>query len=171
MKAAEKEEVMRQFIGGEIHILVTTTVIEVGVDVPNASVMIVEHAERFGLSQLHQLRGRVGRGAEESYCVLLTSDRKTATAEQRLGIMERTNDGFVIAEKDLEIRGPGELLGTRQSGLAERHIGNIVRDLQILEAARKDAEFYLSERKLSPEMARMAERARRDERLRLATVG
>ena len=103
MKPAEKDEVMRRFIAGEIKILVSTTVIEVGVDVPNASVMIVEHAERFGLSQLHQLRGRVGRGAEKSYCVLLTSDKKTSVAEERLGIMEKTSDGFVIAEKDLEL--------------------------------------------------------------------
>ncbi|HEX2270747.1 MAG TPA: ATP-dependent DNA helicase RecG, partial [Pyrinomonadaceae bacterium] len=117
MKPAEKEEVMNAFIAGEIKILVSTSVIEVGVDVPNASVMIVEHAERFGLSQLHQLRGRVGRGAEKSFCILLTSDKKTAIAEERLGIMAKTNNGFEIAEKDLELRGPGELLGTKQSGL------------------------------------------------------
>ena len=108
MKPAEKEKVMSAFVAGEIKILVSTTVIEVGVDVPNASVMIVEHAERFGLSQLHQLRGRVGRGAEKSYCILLTSDKKTAVAEERLGIMAKTSNGFIIAEKDLELRGPGE---------------------------------------------------------------
>src|SRR6185295_8165331 len=135
MKPAEKEEIMRRFVAGEIKILVSTTVIEVGVDVPNASVMIVEHAERFGLSQLHQLRGRVGRGAEKSYCILLTGDQKTSVAGERLGIMEKTTDGFVIAEKDLEIRGAGELLGTRQSGLPEFRVGNLVRDIQILELA------------------------------------
>src|SRR5882724_4292439 len=133
MKPADKEEAMRRFVAGEIQILVSTTVIEVGVDVPNASVMIVEHAERFGLSQLHQLRGRVGRGAEKSYCVLLTSDKQTAVAVERLGIMAKTNDGFVIAEKDLEIRGPGEVMGTRQSGIPTFRVGNIVRDLHILE--------------------------------------
>src|SRR5206468_5276176 len=137
MKAAEKDEVMRRFMPGEIQILVSTTVIEVGVDVPNASLMIVEHPERFGLSQLHQLRGRVGRGAKQSYCILLPSDKRTEVAEQRLGIMAETSDGFVIAERDLELRGAGELLGTRQSGLPEFRIGNIVRDQSILERARK----------------------------------
>src|SRR5438094_2293563 len=133
MKPEEKEEAMRRFVKGEIQILVSTTVIEVGVDVPNASLMIVEHAERFGLSQLHQLRGRVGRGAEQSYCVLLASDKQTEVARERLGIMEETNDGFKIAEKDLEIRGPGEVLGTRQAGLPEFRVANLVRDLDILE--------------------------------------
>ncbi|HEX7530680.1 MAG TPA: ATP-dependent DNA helicase RecG, partial [Pyrinomonadaceae bacterium] len=142
MKPEEKEEVMRRFIAGEIQILVSTTVIEVGVDVPNASVMVVEHAERFGLSQLHQLRGRVGRGAEQSYCVLLASDKQTEVARERLGIMEETNDGFKIAEKDLEIRVPGEVMGTRQAGLPEFRIANLVRDMDILQDARKEAEFY-----------------------------
>jgi ATP-dependent DNA helicase RecG len=171
MKAAEKEEVMRRFIAGEIQILVSTTVIEVGVDVPNASVMIVEHAERFGLSQLHQLRGRVGRGAEKSYCILLTSDRRTAVAVERLGIMAKTNDGFLIAEKDLELRGPGELLGTRQSGLPEFHVANIVRDQQFLENARKEAEFYLAKGEKSPETSKMIERIKADARFGLAAVG
>ena len=99
---------MREFVSGDVQILVSTTVVEVGVDVPNASVIVIEHAERFGLSQLHQLRGRVGRGAEQSYCVLLASDKQTEVARERLGIMEETNDGFRIAEKDLELRGPGE---------------------------------------------------------------
>src|SRR4026207_934595 len=170
MKPAEKEKVMRRFVAGEIQILVSTTVIEVGVDVPNASVMIVEHAERFGLSQLHQLRGRVGRGAEKSYCVLLTSDKQTAIAVERLGIMARTNDGFVIAEKDLELRGPGELLGTRQSGLPEFRIGNIVRDQELLEEARREAEFYLSKSR-SAVTAKLVARIKQDPRFGLAAIG
>ncbi len=170
MKPADKEKVMSAFVAGEIRILVSTTVIEVGVDVPNASVMVVEHAERFGLSQLHQLRGRVGRGAEKSYCILLTSDKKTAIAEERLGIMAQTSNGFVIAEKDLELRGPGELLGTRQSGLPEFRIANIVRDQPLLEKAREEAEFYLAKRK-SVVTAKMIARTRQDPRFGLAAVG
>ena len=170
IKPAEKERVMRAFVAGEIKILVSTTVIEVGVDVPNASVMIVEHAERFGLSQLHQLRGRVGRGAEKSYCILLTSDKKTAVAEERLGIMAQTNDGFRIAEKDLELRGPGELLGTKQSGLPEFRIGNIVRDQAILEMAKKEAEFYLAKPK-AVVTAKMVARIKEDPRFGLARIG
>ena len=171
MKTADKDDVMRRFVAGEIDILVSTTVIEVGVDVPNASVMVVEHAERFGLSQLHQLRGRVGRGAEKSYCVLLTSDKKTAVANERLGIMARTNDGFVIAEKDLEIRGPGELLGTKQSGLPEFRVANLVRDQQFLEGARKEAEFYLAKGDKSAETLTMIQRVKEDPRFGLAAVG
>jgi ATP-dependent DNA helicase RecG len=170
MKPSEKEEVMRAFVAGEIKILVSTTVIEVGVDVPNASVMIVEHAERFGLSQLHQLRGRVGRGAKKSYCVLLTSDKKTAVAEERLGVMAKTNDGFVIAEKDLELRGPGELLGTRQSGLPEFRVGNLVRDRELLERAKKEAEFYLAKER-SAVTAKLIARIKQDTRFELAAVG
>lgn len=171
MKTADKEVVMRRFVAGEIDILVSTTVIEVGVDVPNASVMIVEHAERFGLSQLHQLRGRVGRGAEKSYCVLLTTDKKTAVANERLGIMAKTNDGFLIAEKDLEIRGPGELLGTRQSGLPEFRVANLVRDQQFLEGARKEADFYLAKGEKSAETLKMIQRVKDDPRFGLAAVG
>jgi ATP-dependent DNA helicase RecG len=170
MKPAEKDKVMSAFVAGEIKILVSTTVIEVGVDVPNASVMIVEHAERFGLSQLHQLRGRVGRGAEKSYCILLTSDNKTVVAEERLGIMAQTNNGFIIAEKDLELRGPGELLGTKQSGLPEFRIGNIVRDQAILEQAKKEAEFYLAKSK-SVVTAKMVARIKEDPRFGLARIG
>ena len=170
MKSAEKEQVMNEFVAGKIKILVSTSVIEVGVDVPNASVMIVEHAERFGLSQLHQLRGRVGRGAEKSYCVLLTSDKRTAIAEERLGIMAKTSNGFLIAEKDLELRGPGELLGTRQSGLPEFRIGNLVRDQQLLEQARREAESYLSREK-SATTIKMVEHVMKDARLGLAAVG
>ncbi|HEV7473790.1 MAG TPA: ATP-dependent DNA helicase RecG [Pyrinomonadaceae bacterium] len=171
MKSADKEEAMRRFMAGETQILVSTTVIEVGVDVPNASVMIVEHAERFGLSQLHQLRGRVGRGAEKSYCVLLTSDKQTAVAVERLGIMAKSNDGFVIAEKDLELRGPGELLGTRQSGLPEFRVANLVRDQKFLEGARKEAQFYLAKGEKSPETAKLIERVKADPRFGLAAVG
>jgi ATP-dependent DNA helicase RecG len=171
MKSGEKDEVMRAFVSGETKILVTTTVIEVGVDVPNASVMIVEHAERFGLSQLHQLRGRVGRGAEKSFCVLLTTDKKTVVAQERLGIMAKTSNGFVIAERDLEIRGPGEILGTKQSGLAEFRIGNLVRDQPILEKARAASEHYLTERASSPETKRMIKYLADTDRYGLASVG
>jgi ATP-dependent DNA helicase RecG len=171
MKTGEKEQIMQQFVAGDVQILVSTTVIEVGVDVPNASLMIIEHAERFGLSQLHQLRGRVGRGAEQSYCVLLTNDKKTAIARERLGIMEETTDGFRIAEKDLELRGQGEILGTRQSGVQTFKVGNIIRDLEILEAARKEAEFYLTNRRLTRETSALIEIAKADARFKLAGIG
>ncbi len=171
MKGAEKEEIMGKFVGGETNILISTTVIEVGVDVPNASLMIIEHAERFGLSQLHQLRGRVGRGAEQSFCVLLTGDKKTAVARERLGIMEETTDGFRIAEKDLEIRGQGEILGTRQSGVQTFKIGNIIRDLEILDKARQEAEFYLTTKRLTKETSELIEATKRDARFRLAGIG
>jgi len=171
MKGAEKEEIMQSFSAGKLNILVSTTVIEVGVDVPNASLMIIEHAERFGLSQLHQLRGRVGRGAEQSFCVLLTGDKRTAVARERLGIMEETTDGFRIAEKDLEIRGQGEILGTRQSGVQTFKIGNIIRDLEILDKARQEAEVYLTSKRLTQETSRLIEVARADARFRLAGIG
>jgi ATP-dependent DNA helicase RecG len=171
MRSAEKEEVMKSFVSGETKLLVSTTVIEVGVDVPNASLMIVEHAERFGLSQLHQLRGRVGRGAEASFCVLMTADKQTAVAKQRLGIMEETTDGFRIAEKDLEIRGQGDILGTRQSGLEMFRVANIVRDLEILEAARKEAEFYLSSEAPSAEKTRLIKIIKNEQKFRLAGIG
>ncbi|HEX8138376.1 MAG TPA: ATP-dependent DNA helicase RecG [Pyrinomonadaceae bacterium] len=171
MKPSEKEEVMSRFVSGEIQILVATTVVEVGVDVPNASVMVIEHAERFGLSQLHQLRGRVGRGAEQSFCVLLASEKRTSVARERLGIMEETNDGFRIAEKDLELRGPGEVMGTRQSGLPTFRVGNLVRDVLILEEARREAEYYLTERGRTRETSRLIERVRADARFGLAAVG
>jgi ATP-dependent DNA helicase RecG len=171
MKGTEKEEIMGRFVSGETNILISTTVIEVGVDVPNASLMIIEHAERFGLSQLHQLRGRVGRGAEQSFCVLLTGDKKTAVARERLGIMEETTDGFRIAEKDLEIRGQGEILGTRQSGVQTFKIGNIIRDLEILDKARQEAEFYLTQKRLTGETSKLIEVAKADARFRLAGIG
>lgn len=138
MKPAEKDGIMRRFRDGEIQILVSTTVIEVGVDVPNACVMLIEDAERFGLAQLHQLRGRVGRGAHQSFCVLV-SDANTDDARQRMDVMVRTNDGFEIAEEDLRIRGPGEFYGTRQSGVPSLRIANILRDVDILEKSRQDA--------------------------------
>ncbi len=171
MKSAEKDEIMSAFVSGRLNILVSTTVIEVGVDVPNASLMVIEHAERFGLSQLHQLRGRVGRGAEQSFCVLLTGDKKTSVARERLGIMEETTDGFKIAEKDLEIRGQGDILGTRQSGIESFKIGNIIRDLEILSEARREAEDYLTNKRLSRETAELIKRARADARFTLAGIG
>src|SRR5258708_7583152 len=120
----------------------STTVIEVGVDVPNASVMVVEHAERFGLAQLHQLRGRVGRGAAKSYCILMTGPRVSDQGEERLNAMVRTQDGFELAELDLTMRGPGEFLGTRQAGLPEFRVANLVRDRQLLELAKLEAERF-----------------------------
>lgn len=138
LKNDEKDDVMKDFKEGKYDILVSTTVVEVGVDVPNATVMVIENAERFGLSQLHQLRGRVGRNSLQSYCILITSSRSQETRE-RLGIMVETNNGFVIAEKDLQLRGPGEFLGTRQSGLPDLIISDIVRDAKILEIARNEA--------------------------------
>lgn len=138
MSAKEKEKIMKEFKKNKIQVLVSTVVIEVGIDVPNATLMLIENAERFGLSQLHQLRGRVGRGEYESYCILL-SDPRTDAAMERLKAIEGTLDGFEIAEADMDIRGPGELFGTRQHGLPEIRFGNIARDLDIMEAARKEA--------------------------------
>lgn len=137
MKSAEKQAIMAQFKAGEIHLLVATTVIEVGVDVPNASLMIIENPERLGLAQLHQLRGRVGRGAVASHCVLLYKAPLSQTATKRLGVLRDSNDGFVIAQKDLEIRGPGEVLGTRQTGLAELKIADLVRDQYLIPSIQK----------------------------------
>jgi ATP-dependent DNA helicase RecG len=171
MKQEVKEEVMDEFRRGDVDILVSTTVIEVGVDVPNATVMLVEHAERFGLSQLHQLRGRVGRGADQAYCILLAGDRRSREARQRLAIMEETNDGFRVAEKDLEIRGPGEVMGTRQAGLPEFRAANIIRDHEILEAAKREADYMLKERANSREMAYLMEFIHRQPKYGLASVG
>ncbi len=139
-----KEQVMRMFQRGELQILVATTVIEVGVDVPNATVMVIEHAERFGLAQLHQLRGRIGRGAAKSYCILVTGGKVTEDGEKRLNAMVRTNDGFQIAELDLELRGPGEFFGTRQAGMPSFRVANILRDGQLLEAAKREAAAVLA---------------------------
>ncbi len=139
MKPAEKDDIMSRFRKNDIQILVSTTVIEVGVDVPNANIMLIEHAERFGLSQLHQLRGRVGRGAHKSFCILMLGFALSEEATRRAEIMEQTSDGFKIAEADLEMRGPGEFLGTRQSGLPGFKMANLVRDIKILQDAREAA--------------------------------
>ncbi|WP_283388194.1 ATP-dependent DNA helicase RecG [Barnesiella viscericola] len=144
MKAAEKEAQMQRFVSGEAQIMVATTVIEVGVNVPNASVMIIENAERFGLAQLHQLRGRVGRGAEQSYCILMTSYKINQDTRKRLELMTETNDGFRIAEADMQMRGPGDMEGTQQSGIAfNLQIANLAKDGQILQAARDEANALL----------------------------
>jgi len=139
LDAELKDQVMRRFQSGELQILVATTVIEVGVDVPNATVMVIEHAERFGLAQLHQLRGRIGRGAAKSYCILMTGGKVTEEGERRLDAMVRTNDGFQIAELDLELRGPGEFFGTRQAGIPNFQVANLIRDRQLLELAKREA--------------------------------
>jgi ATP-dependent DNA helicase RecG len=140
----QKEDVMRQFQKGELDLLVSTTVIEVGVDVANATVMVVEHAERFGLSQLHQLRGRIGRGGAKSFCVLMTGGKISEDGERRLDAMVRTTDGFQIAELDLELRGPGEFFGTRQAGMPSFQVANLIRDRQLLEAAKREAAAVLA---------------------------
>lgn len=148
MKPEEKDKIMADFKSKKYNILVSTTVVEVGVDVPNATVMVIDNAERFGLSQLHQLRGRVGRSKDQSYCVLISSSSSQDTKE-RLNILTKTNDGFIIAEKDLEIRGPGEFLGTRQSGLPELHLTDLTKDLYILEMAKTAAIEFLSNNKIA----------------------
>lgn len=145
MKPEDKEFEMNRFVKGETQIMVATTVIEVGVNVPNASVMVIESAERFGLSQLHQLRGRVGRGAEKSYCILMTGDKISKDSEKRMKTMVRTNDGFEIAEVDLQLRGPGDLLGTQQSGLLDLKIANLSKDAQVVAMARDVAKAILTQ--------------------------
>ena len=139
MHHADRETVMTQFKAGAIDMLVATTVIEVGIDVPNASLMLIVHAERFGLAQLHQLRGRIGRGGYDSYCILMAYPPFSDEAKRRLKAMETTGDGFKIAEEDLDIRGPGDFFGTRQSGIPDLKIANIIRDITMLENARKEA--------------------------------
>jgi ATP-dependent DNA helicase RecG len=156
MRSMDKEANMKLFKDGELDILVSTTVIEVGVDVPNASIMVIEHAERFGLSQLHQLRGRVGRGSASSTCFLMADFKRSADARERLATMERTNDGFEIAEADLKLRGPGDFLGTRQSGLPEFKYADLARDQHILELAKDMAEQVINE---DPELNKMQHRA------------
>lgn len=140
MRGADKDFEMQRFVRGETQIMIATTVIEVGVNVPNASVMIIENAERFGLSQLHQLRGRVGRGAEQSFCILMSGSKLSEESKKRISVMCSTNDGFVIAEEDLKLRGPGDLEGTQQSGVVNMHIADLVADVKILEAARATAQ-------------------------------
>jgi ATP-dependent DNA helicase RecG len=144
MKPVDKQAVMARFAAGDLQLLVATTVIEVGVDVPNASLMVIENAERLGLAQLHQLRGRVGRGAAASSCVLMYKPPLSALARERLDLLRRTTDGFVIAEKDLELRGPGELLGTRQTGLAGLRVADLVRDAHLLPNVHRAAEWLLA---------------------------
>ena len=157
LDADNKEVIMRRFQRGEIDVLVATTVVEVGVDVPNATVMVVEHAERFGLAQLHQLRGRVGRGAAKSYCILITGQKVSEQGEERLGAMVRTQDGFELAELDLSMRGPGEFFGTRQAGLPDFRVANLIRDRALLELAKHEAEDFATAK---PGEGSEAERAR-----------
>jgi ATP-dependent DNA helicase RecG len=145
LKPGEKESEMKRFVEKKTHIMVATTVIEVGVDVPNASVMVIENAERFGLSQLHQLRGRVGRGADQSHCILMSSYKLTADGRKRLDTMVRTTDGFEIAEVDLHLRGPGDLQGTQQSGLVGLKLASLVKDEKLLKLAREFAHRTLDE--------------------------
>ena len=143
LKPVEKDAVMAKFTAGDIDILVATTVIEVGVDVPEATIMVIEQAERFGLAQLHQLRGRVGRGEVKSSCLLLYGEALTATARARLKVMRETEDGFVIAEEDLRLRGAGEVLGTRQSGLPQFRIADLAAHAELISVARDDAKLIL----------------------------
>ncbi len=170
MKDDVKERVMHAFAKGQLHILVSTTVVEVGVDVPNASVMVVEHAERFGLSQLHQLRGRVGRGAWESHCVLLYQAPWTDDARERLKAMSSTNDGFLIAERDLELRGPGDFFGTRQSGLPKLRTGDLVRDRDVMEEAHREARRLTESGGLTPQLLQFVQE-RWQEQFGLIEVG
>ena len=171
MKSAEKEEAMGAFSRGETQVLVATTVVEVGVDVPNATLMVIEHAERFGLAQLHQLRGRVGRGAAASSCVLVAHGRLSDVARSRLETMVATEDGFVIAEKDLEIRGPGDFFGTRQWGMPTLRVANLLRDRALLERARDEAFRLVEAGTLPPPLAAFVEQGGWERRFGLARVG
>jgi ATP-dependent DNA helicase RecG len=175
MKSDEKEAIMMEVKEGRIQILVATTVIEVGIDIPNASMMVVEHAERFGLSQLHQLRGRIGRGRYPSKCILLAQYRSSEDAKVRLRAMEKTTNGFKIAEEDLALRGPGEFFGIRQSGLPDFRVAHIIRDTPILIEARKEAFQLIQE---DPELVLPSHTGLRDVlierwkgRMELATIG
>ena len=175
LKTEERDEIMRSFRDGKLGILVATTVIEVGIDIPNATVMVVEHAERFGLSQLHQLRGRVGRGNAAGYCLSGQSRPGNTVAAESLRVMEKEHDGFKIAEADLRLRGPGELLGTRQSGLADFRFANLARDARLLVEARQEALAWLDK---DPELRSRESLGMREllkhrwgARLQLGTVG
>ncbi|PYV35173.1 MAG: ATP-dependent DNA helicase RecG, partial [Acidobacteria bacterium] len=143
LPSEEKEAAMRDFKAGNIQVLVSTTVVEVGVDVPNATMMLVEHAERFGLAQLHQLRGRIGRGRGKSFCLLVAGERINPAADERLRAIAETTDGFKIAEMDLKLRGPGEFFGTRQWGIPAFRVANLVRDQEILEWAKREATNFV----------------------------
>jgi ATP-dependent DNA helicase RecG len=169
----EKDEVMKAFTFGATQILVSTTVIEVGVDVPNATVMVVEHAERFGLAQLHQLRGRIGRGKKKSFCFLMTPQTVNDEAAQRLRCVEQTTDGFKIAELDLQMRGPGEFFGTRQSGVPLFRIANLLRDQDVLELAKREATLFVERPSDDPEFADLLRylRANWNRRFGLVSVG
>ena len=142
MKAADKEKIMKSFSDGDIKILISTTVVEVGVDVPNATIMVIENAERFGLSQLHQLRGRVGRGTEQSFCILV-SDSESEASKERLAIMKKYSDGFKIADEDLKQRGPGDFFGNRQHGLPDLKVADMIGDMETLKLCRKCADEIL----------------------------
>jgi len=173
LKSEEKEEVMERFRRRELDLLVATTVIEVGVDVPNATVMVIEHAERFGLSQLHQLRGRIGRGGEKGTCILIAPRTPGEDARERLETMVRTTNGFEIAETDLSIRGPGEFFGTRQHGELGFHIANPLRDFDLLELARREALTLVESPASEPARRRLLSRLPLEwqQRYRLASVG
>jgi ATP-dependent DNA helicase RecG len=171
MKSAEKEAVMAAFTSGEIQVLVSTTVIEVGVDVRNASLMVIEHAERFGLAQLHQLRGRVGRGTAASECLLLAYGKLSEVAQARLDVMVATEDGFAIAERDLELRGPGDFFGTRQWGMPSFRVANLLRDRDLMERARVEAFRLADAGPLPPSLARFLEEGGWERRFGLARVG
>ncbi|MGH9798057.1 MAG: helicase-related protein, partial [Candidatus Polarisedimenticolia bacterium] len=173
LRAVERDAVMSEFAAGRVDLLVATTVVEVGIDVPNASVMVIEQAERFGLSQLHQLRGRVGRGAHASFCILMAGAEGTEESRRRLEAMCATHDGFEIARRDLELRGPGEFLGRRQSGIPDLRLGDLLRDQELLEEARREAFEWASRLPATPqrpELVRHMER-RWGARLGLIQVG
>jgi ATP-dependent DNA helicase RecG len=175
MAATERDDVMRSFRDGKVGVLVATTVIEVGIDIPNATVIVIEHAERFGLSQLHQLRGRVGRGAAPGHCLLVDRGGGGSVAGQRLRVMEKEHDGFKIAEADLILRGPGEFMGTRQSGLADFRLANLIRDRQLLMEARAEALAWLQKdpglRSRASADLRQVLKHRWGQRLQLGAVG